>query len=125
VSTPSGPTKCAACGTFNGKHTAECFLIQDRIVSSMREAAALSAQPPGVCDSARQDEIATLRAKVALMREMGVLEADGIKLGPAPSPPKKEETEKEWKARQVRAAQRNHDIMFAASSTKPKLRAAK
>ncbi len=102
MSTPSGPTKCLACGTFNGKHSAGCVV----------------GFPP-------KDEVASLRAKVALMREMGVLEADGIKLGPAPQPPKREETEEEWKERQAKIAQKQHDIMFAASGTKPLLRLAK
>jgi hypothetical protein len=67
------------------------------------------------------DEIDVLRKKIELMRELGVTEADGIKLGPPVAPPAKEETEEEWKAKQLRIAQRQHDIMFAHSGTKPVL----
>lgn len=67
------------------------------------------------------DELESLRAKIRLMRELGVTEADGIKLGPEkPAPPKKE-TAEECKMRVAKAAQRQHDIMFAHSATKPRL----
>lgn len=98
---PSGVAKCPACGTFNGKHSAGC-----------------SAGFPPV------DEVAVLRAKIALMRETGVLEADGIKLGPVPQPPKKELTEEQWKELQAKNAQRMHEILFAHSGTRPRLRLA-
>ena len=101
MSAPSGVAKCAACGTFNGKHSAGCAV-----------------------GFPATDEVAVLRAKVRAMRELGVTEADGIKLGPAPAPPKKEETKEEWKARMNAQRQREHDILFAASGTKPKLRLA-
>lgn len=66
-----------------------------------------------------------LRAKILLMRELGVTEADGIKLG-APIPAAaKEETLEEFNLRQIAIRQREHDIMFAASGTKPVLRLAK
>lgn len=68
------------------------------------------------------DDLEALRKKIELMRELGVLEADGIKLGAAPPPPKKEETKEEMLARLQREQQRIHDTMFAASPTKPKLR---
>jgi hypothetical protein len=68
------------------------------------------------------DDLDALRAKIALMREMGVLEADGIKLGAPPVAPKAEETPKEMLERANREAQRRHDIMFAHSTTKPRLR---
>lgn len=70
-------------------------------------------------------EIDDLRKKIELMRELGVTEADGIKLGPPPAPPKKEETREEMLHRLEREAQRQHDIMFAASGTKPMLRKVK
>lgn len=97
--------QCPTCDTHNGKHAVGCVV--------------------GFPPVAPVDPVAALRAKVALMREMGVLEADGIKLGPAPQPPKKEETEEEWKGRQAKIARRQHDILFAASGTKPVLRLAK
>lgn len=96
-------TYCSACKTHNGKHAVGC---------------AVAFPKPA-------DPAAELRAKVTAMRELGVLEADGIKLGPLPAPPPKEETEEEWKERQAKIAQRQHDIMFAASGTKPVLRLAK
>lgn len=71
------------------------------------------------------DDIEKLRAKIALMRELGVTEADGIKLGPPVAPPKEEETQKEMLQRLEREAQKRHDIMFAASGTKPLLRKVK
>ena len=37
-------------------------------------------------------ELDDLRKKIELMRELGVTEADGIKLGAPPAPPKREET---------------------------------
>lgn len=102
MTTPSGPARCAECKTFNGKHSPGC-----------------SVGFPATF------EVEKLRAKVLAMRELGVTEADGIKLGPLPSPPKKEMTEEEWKEHQVKIAQRQHDIMFAHSGTRPKLRLAK
>ncbi len=96
------PSQCPECKTHNGKHAVGCKV----------------AFPPS-------DEVAVLRAKVAMMRELGVLEADGIKLGPVPQPPKKEETEEEMKKRLGRERQRQHDILFAASGTRPVLRVAK
>ncbi len=96
---------CSACKTHNGKHAIGCTVAFPK--------------PPPV------DEIEKLRAKVAMMREMGVTEADGIKLGPVPQPAKEPETEEQWKERQAKMAQRHHEIMFAATSTKPVLRLAK
>jgi hypothetical protein len=98
-------TYCTACKTHNGKHALGCTV-------------AFPAPAP-------VDSVEALRAKVLLMRELGVTEADGIKLGPAPQPPKKEETEEEFKERQAKIMQRQHDIMFAHSSTRPVLRTAK
>ena len=99
---------CSACGTHNGKHTASCPDLLKALEARLKAAGG--------------GEIAALRQKVELMRELGVMEADGIKLGPAPVPPKKEQTPEEWKLEQARLAQKQHDVMFAASGTKPKLR---
>lgn len=70
------------------------------------------------------DDLDALRKKILLMRELGVTEANGVKLGPPIAPPKTAETKEEMKARNAKEAQRVHDIMFAASPTKPKLRLA-
>ncbi len=67
------------------------------------------------------DDLDALKAKIQLMREMGVTEADGIKLGPPVAPPAEEETKEKYLARIAREQRRHHDIMFAASGTKPKL----
>ncbi len=70
-------------------------------------------------------DLVDLRKKIELMRELGVTEADGIKLGPpAPATPK-EETKEQYLARIAEAQRRHHDIMFAASGTKPKLTSVK
>lgn len=98
-------TYCSACKTHNGKHAIGCKV-------------AFPAPAPA-------DGVDALRAKILMMRELGVTEADGIKLGPAPQPPKKEETEEEFKERQAKIAQRQHDILFAHSSTRPVLRITK
>ncbi len=70
-------------------------------------------------------DLDALKAKIELMRELGVTECDGIKLGAPPAPPPKEETIEEYTARANREAKRRHEIMFAASSTRPKLVAVK
>jgi hypothetical protein len=67
------------------------------------------------------DDLDAFKAKIQLMREMGVTEADGIKLGPPVAPPPKEETKEQYLARIAVQQRRHHDIMFAASGTKPKL----
>jgi hypothetical protein len=67
------------------------------------------------------DDLDAFKAKIQLMREMGVTEADGIKLGPPVAPPPKEETKEQYLARIAAQQRRHHDIMFAASGTKPKL----
>ena len=73
--------------------------------------------------SARTPE--EMAALVAKMRELGVTEFDGIKLGPAPAPPAKEPTQEELRdqaaARKAAREERQRDIMFAASSIKPAL----
>ncbi len=67
------------------------------------------------------DDLEALRKKIELMRELGVTEADGIKLGPPKPEAPKEETPEQYKARIAAAQTRQHDIMFAASGTKPSL----
>lgn len=62
-----------------------------------------------------------LRAIVKAMREEGVLEFDGIRLGPQPTE-KKEKSVKELNEQAIRDQERQRDIMFAASSVKPKIR---
>ncbi len=98
---------CGECKTHNGKHAKGC--------KEGFPAPALTSD----------SDLEKLRARVALMREMGVTEADGIKLGPVPQPPKTAETEEEWKARQERHRQEQHRIMFAHSGTRPALREVK
>lgn len=66
-----------------------------------------------------------LEAKVAMMRKLGVLECDGLKLGPAPAPPVRELTSDEIRAKQDAEEERQRDIMFAHSSVKPLLRSVK
>ncbi len=66
-------------------------------------------------------ELDALRAKVALMRELGITEDGGTKLGAPVLPPAPEETKEEFTARINAQAARQHKIMFAASSTKPRL----
>lgn len=63
-----------------------------------------------------------LKAKVEMMRELGVSEADGIVLGPPILPPAPEETKEEMLARIAREEERVHRVMFAASGTRPRLR---
>lgn len=63
-----------------------------------------------------------LKEMVAAMRELGVSEANGIKLGPPILPPPKEETKAEWEARIAREQEREQKIMFAASGTRPRLK---
>lgn len=71
------------------------------------------------------DDLEALRKKIELMREMGVIEADGIKLGAPVPPAKKTQTKEEWDAEQIAIRQKHHDILFAASGTKPALRIVK
>ncbi len=67
------------------------------------------------------DDLDAFRAKVALMREMGVTEADGIKLGPPVAAEPIEESKEAYLARIAKAQRHHHDVMFAASGTKPVL----
>lgn len=64
-----------------------------------------------------------LQAKVKIMRELGVTEADGIRLGPPVSTPKPEETKEQALARIAAEENRRMEIAFAASSTRPRRRA--
>ncbi len=56
-----------------------------------------------------------LRDLVAAMRELGVTECDGVKLGPVPGAPTKREPVDEQKAAEQRDA-----ILFAASGVRPR-----
>ncbi len=67
------------------------------------------------------DDLEKLRAKVALMRELGITEDSGTKLGPPIAPPKKEITPEEYLARIAKEKERHRDIQFAASATRPYL----
>ncbi|MDB4982598.1 MAG: hypothetical protein JWM82_3350 [Myxococcales bacterium] len=62
-----------------------------------------------------------LKAKVEMMRELGVLECDGIKLAPIPHEvkPKAPVTDFERDELAMRRAVRKRDNLFAASSIKP------
>ncbi len=71
------------------------------------------------------DDLDKLEAKVALMRKLGISEADGIKLGPPIMPKPPEETPEEFTERTNKEIARRHQIMFAHSATRPKLRVLK
>ncbi len=71
------------------------------------------------------DDLDKLSEKVALMRKLGVTECDGIKLGAPVLPPPAEETLEEHTARLNKVIARRHQIMFAHSATRPKLRVLK
>lgn len=60
-----------------------------------------------------------LEKAVAKMRELGVTEWNGIKLGPSPSEPMEPPTPEQIRARLDEAADRQHAIMFGASSVRP------
>lgn len=66
-----------------------------------------------------------LEATVAKMRALGVTEWNGIKLGPVAPAPHKEQTPEEFIARAKREEERRRDVMFAASGTRPFLKAVK
>jgi hypothetical protein len=69
------------------------------------------------------EDLEYLRAAATLMRELGVLEYNGIKLAPPTQKPERIElTAEELYERQVRAATMRRDIQFAASSIKPILK---
>lgn len=60
-----------------------------------------------------------LRALVAVMRELGVIEADGVRLGPAPTPahaPRKRPTERE---QEDLDAERAAKLLFASTRVRP------
>jgi len=71
------------------------------------------------------DDLDKLTAKVELMRKLGITECDGIKLGAPILPKPPEETEEEQTARLNKDIARRHQIMFAHSATRPKLRVLK
>lgn len=60
-----------------------------------------------------------LRALVAVMRELGVIEADGVRLGPVPAPahaPRKRPTERE---QEDLDAERAAKLLFASTRVRP------
>lgn len=62
-----------------------------------------------------------LEETVQRMRELGVTEWEGIKLGPAPAPPAKKATPEELAERAARRQEKRRDVLFGASSLKPAL----
>jgi hypothetical protein len=68
--------------------------------------------------------IEELEAVAKKMRELGVTEYDGIKLGPAPVDAPRRLTPKEEVQKALDAEAKKRDIMFAASSVRPRLRKA-
>ncbi len=62
-----------------------------------------------------------LKLDVALMRELGVTEWNGIRLGP-PNPPTARELTPEEHVKKVNEERAHrHDVAFAASTVRPKL----
>lgn len=63
-----------------------------------------------------------LETRVALMRRLGVVEWDGIRLGPAPSPavPRRELTPDEIRADMAAHAERERKRTFGASGVSPR-----
>ena len=59
-----------------------------------------------------------LREMVAVMRELGVLEADGIRLGPVPTAPVVL-TAEQRKAREAAEERRRVELQYAASGFRP------
>lgn len=72
-----------------------------------------------------QADLDELEATVARMRALGVMEWNGIKLGPAPTQPAPKPTEKEISERVARREAKRRDVLFGASSLKPALPARK
>lgn len=72
-------------------------------------------------DPARATMRDELERDVEKMRALGVLVWNGITLGPAPQQPERAMTEEEVAEMQERRARKEYEIMFAASSTRPKL----
>ncbi len=66
-----------------------------------------------------------LEAFVKKMRELGVTEAEGIKLGAPPVARAPAPTPSELKERALRAEERERDVLFASSHVKPALRSVK
>ncbi len=73
----------------------------------------------------KSDDLEDLAAKVERMRALGVREWGDIKLGPAVALPPKELTPEELKERMAKTEARRQDIMFAASASRPYLKAVK
>ena len=66
-----------------------------------------------------------LQKLVEKLRELGVTEYDGIKLGPAPAAPSPEPTPAEKLEREEERLARVRDIQFAACRVRPVLKAVK
>lgn len=64
---------------------------------------------------------AQLKADVALMRELGVAKWGEIVLGPAPGTAPKERTPEELLEHIKELHQRQLDVLFGASSTRPRV----
>lgn len=60
-------------------------------------------------------------ADVAVMRDLSVLEWNGIKLGPEPSKPPREATKEEIAAKADREMERRHAIIYGATIVRPPL----
>lgn len=69
----------------------------------------------------KKDTLDELAATVKRMRDLGVTEWEGIKLGPAPAPPAVKATPKEIADRAARREEKRRDVLFGASSLKPAL----
>ena len=69
-----------------------------------------------------KDPIAELEAMVERMRALGVTEFNGIKLGPAPTPPSERAERVTPEERKAAAEERRRDVLFAASRIKPVIR---
>lgn len=69
----------------------------------------------------KKSSLDELEETVQRMRDLGVTEWDGIKLGPAPVPPAKKATPEELAERAERRQEKRRDVLFGASSLKPAL----
>jgi hypothetical protein len=64
------------------------------------------------------DALSELRAKVSLMRELGVLQWDGLILGPPPAPPEKDPPKQGDAERELdEIEQRQHKTLMALKSS--------
>jgi hypothetical protein len=66
-------------------------------------------------------DLEELEATVQRMRQLGVTEWNGIKLGPVPAPPSRAPTPEEVAERAARREEKRRDVLFGASSLKPAL----